>query len=203
MSSFHPGFEEHIEALCNTEKGYFVDIGAHDGIDGNNTEYFEKRGWQGVCIEPIPRVFQRLKSNRHCRVENVAVWKEEGEADFWDIEGYPEMLSGIVEAYDPRHVNRIEREIEHFQGKKTLIKVPTRKFENLVDSNKIDFLSIDTEGSELQILETVDFTKFDIRVIAIENNFNDPLFIEFFEKRGYKLDSIFSGCDQVYVKHDS
>lgn len=199
MYSFHNN-EEHIKNLCNVEKGYYVDIGAHDGITGSATKYFEELGWDGVCVEPLPAVFEQLKKNRTCKIENCAIWKSEGHTDFMEIEGYSEMLSGIVESYDPRHVSRINRELEHFGGKQTLIRVRTRRFEDVVDRNVIDFMSLDTEGSELQILETIDFEKFDIRVISVENNFMDPAFETFFVQRGYRLDSVWSNCDQVFVK---
>jgi hypothetical protein len=43
------------------KKGFFVDIGAHDGITGNNTKFFEEIGWSGVCVEPLPFIFEKLK----------------------------------------------------------------------------------------------------------------------------------------------
>ena len=63
----------------------------------------------------------------------------------------------------------------------------------------IDFLSIDTEGSELSILSTIDFSKYYIDVITIEDNYNDPKLITFFEQRGYKLMNIIK-CDKIF-KH--
>lgn len=199
MYSFHNN-EEFIRNLCGVEKGYFVDIGAHDGVTGNNTKFFEELGWEGVCIEPLPAAFEKLKNNRTCKVENCAIWKSEGVTDFLEIEGYSEMLSGIVESYDPRHVNRINRELDHYGGKQTLIRVKTKRFEDVVEQKRIDFLSIDTEGSELEILKTIDFQKFDIRVISVENNFMEKEFEEFFVSRGYSLAGVFSNCDQVFVK---
>jgi hypothetical protein len=47
--------------FINKKEGFFLDIGAHDGVNGNNTFLFEKIGWSGVCIEPIPSVFEKLK----------------------------------------------------------------------------------------------------------------------------------------------
>jgi FkbM family methyltransferase len=197
--SFHKN-EEHIRALCNVEKGYFVDIGAHDGVTGSATKYFEDLGWEGVCVEPLPKVFQQLVNNRKCVLKNVAISDKTGYADFLEIEGYSEMLSGLTETYDPRHVERIKRELEHYGGVQQLIRVQTAKFEDVVSQSRIDFLSLDTEGSEMQILNTIDFDKFDIRVVSVENNFMDPAFDQFFVQRGYRLDSVWSNCDQVFVK---
>ncbi len=192
--------EHIIENLCNVDKGYFVDIGAHDGITGSNSKYFEEKGWDGICIEPHPDVFEKLKRNRKCEISNAAVWKEDTEVDFLAVSGYPEMLSGIVESYDPRHLERVNSEISKMGGSSKLIKIPALKFESLVKNTRIDFLSIDTEGSELEILKNVDFEKYDIRTICIENNFNDPVFLDFFIKRGYIYNYFNSMCDQIFYK---
>lgn len=194
------GIESIIQVLCDTSKGFFVDIGAHDGLSGNNTKYFEEIHWDGICIEPHPKVFKNLAANRTCRVENVAIWKEDTEIDFLAVSGYPEMLSGIVESYDPRHRARVEREIVSMGGSSELVKVKALKFDSLGLPSKIDFLSVDTEGSELHILDNVDFSRYDIRVICVENNFMDPLYEKFFNDRGYVLHSTHLNCDQIYVK---
>lgn len=192
--------EDHILKLCDTEKGFFVDIGAHDGISGSNTKRLEELGWEGICVEPLPRAFEELQKNRTCELQNCAIWDKEGTTEFLVVTGYAEMLSGIVESYDPRHADRIDRELQHFGGTKTSITVRTRRFDNVVKNPRIDFLSIDTEGSELSILNTINFDKYDIRVICVENNFGDPAFEVFFANRGYRLDKVFSNCDQIFVK---
>jgi FkbM family methyltransferase len=199
MRSFG-NIEPIIENLVGVEKGYFIDIGAHDGLSGNNTKYFEEKGWEGVCIEPHPDVFEQLKNNRTCRVENCAIWESDTEIDFLAVSGYPEMLSGIVESYDPRHLDRINREIATMNGSSRTVKIQAKKFDTIIDKTHINFLSIDTEGSEMRILEKVDFDKYRIDVICIENNFMDPSFMKFFHERGYYLHSTHLGCDQIYVR---
>lgn len=205
MRSF-AGIEHIIDELTNPSrienfKGFYLDIGAHDGLSGNNTKYFEEKGWEGICIEPHPLVFEQLKVNRTCRVECIAIWKEDTEVDFLAVSGYAEMLSGIIESYDPRHRARIEREIIHMGGSSQVVKVKALKFDSLLLPIKIDFLSIDTEGSELHILENVDFDKYDINVVCIENNFMDPVYEKFFNDRGYTLHSTHLACDQIYTKN--
>ena len=49
--------------FLNKPEGFFLDIGAHDGVTGSNTFFFEKLGWDGICLEPIPSVFDKLKKN--------------------------------------------------------------------------------------------------------------------------------------------
>ena len=96
------------------------------------------------------------------------------------------MLSGIYESYDTRHYNRILNELNTYGGNSEMIEIDAMKFESVVDKKNIDFLSIDTEGSELQILERINFNEYDIKVICIENNFFDENFNEFFKERGYE-----------------
>ena len=59
-----------LEIFENKKNGFFVDIGAHDGISINNTKLLEDLGWDGICIEPHPKVFQRLLLNRNCKKVN-------------------------------------------------------------------------------------------------------------------------------------
>jgi FkbM family methyltransferase len=201
MYAAHPDLERDILDLCsNKTDGFFVDIGAHDGIVGNNTKLLEELGWSGICIEPHPRVFESLKKNRKCRVSNFAIWEVDTVVDFLALSGYPEMLSGILQSYDPRHAHRVKSELEHYGGESVIVKVEAKKFETIVKEAKIDFLSIDTEGSEMNILQQIDFSKYDIRLICVENAFGDPEFKKFFSERGYKLFQTYLACDQLYYK---
>ena len=197
--SFH-NIESVIQDIHGKDTGFFVDIGAHDGLSGSNTKYFEEKGWSGVCIEPHPDVFQKLRKNRNCKVENCAIWDTDEEVDFLAVTGYSEMLSGIMESYDSRHLQRVHRELAQHGGSSRVVKIPGKKFETIVEEKTIDFLSIDTEGSELIILSKVNFQEYDIKIICIENNFLDHSFEEFFNKRGYKLHSTHGSCDQIYIK---
>ena len=200
-NSFHK-IEPLIWELCGKKTdGFYVDIGAFDGVDGSNTLYFEKIGWKGICVEPHPVFFKQLVENRKCQLESCAIWKADEEVDFLAITGYSSMLSGIPDTYDPRHRSRISGEIRSFGGEEQLIKVPGKKFSTICKETHIDFLSIDTEGSELKILQEIDFSVYNFTVICVENNFLDPAYEAFFKERSYKLHSTFGGCDQIYVKN--
>jgi hypothetical protein len=64
-----------LDIFGHKTKGFFVDVGAHDGISINNTKMLESLGWEGICIEPHPKVFQRLIQNRKCKSVNcVAIY---------------------------------------------------------------------------------------------------------------------------------
>jgi FkbM family methyltransferase len=153
----------------------FVDIGAHDGVTYSNSFFFEKvRGWRGVCIEPNPEVFAQLVANRQCATLNCCVSDRAGAAPFMKVSGYSEMLSGIVENYDPEHRLRIAQEIEQFGGSSEIVSIEARTFRDVVtqcDFPEVTYLSIDTEGSELSILQSIDFTRVFVHALTVEYNF--------------------------------
>lgn len=188
----------------NKKDGFFVEIGADDGICFSNSNFFEKElNWKGICIEPRKEAYNKLIKNRNCICENVALCNNEEIVDFMDIKGYGIGLSGIVKEYDKRHIERINKEIKHKDNKgKEIYKIKTKKLCDILDKHsvtKIDFLSIDTEGCELKILETIDFNKVFIDVITIEDNYNDINLIKFFKDRNYKLIKKI-GCDKIFKK---
>ncbi|MEI8365539.1 MAG: FkbM family methyltransferase [Parachlamydiaceae bacterium] len=186
----------------NKLQGVFVDIGAHDGIKFSNTYFFEKHlGWTGMCVEPLPEVFERLKANRKCLCVQGCIFDKYETVPFLKISGYPEMLSGIIENYDPQHVRRIQTEIAMIGGKSEIITVKCYNLTKLLIDNNIhhvDYLSIDTEGGELGILKSIDFTRIDVEIIDVENNYNEP-FQQFLEPFGYRKVAML-GVDEIYKK---
>lgn len=181
--------------------GVFVDIGAHNGITLSNSYFFEKvLGWWGICVEPLPAVFDQLNQNRDCVCLNCCVANFSGTSEFLQISGYSEMLSGLVDSYDSRHLKRIENELKSRGGFSEKIQVESRKLQDIVDEyqiSKIDFLSIDTEGSELEILRSINFDNVFIDVITIENNYSDDRIYQFLTKKGFMLVKKL-GADEVY-----
>lgn len=181
----------------NKFDGFFMDIGAHDGVTGNNTYFFEKLGWSGVCIEPIPDVFNKLKNNRNCAVIEAALSEATGVEDFLVLEGYTEMLSGIIKNYDPRHLARIQSELNSMGGKKQVISCKTIRIDDLNLPSIIDYVSIDVEGSELKILETIDFNKYQINFMSIENNYEDHNITDILLRNNFEIVGRL-GCDTIF-----
>jgi FkbM family methyltransferase len=200
MGNTNPELEKKLlEIFDNKTKGFFVDIGAHDGVTINNTKFLEDLGWNGVCIEPNPIVFEKLIENRNCDCVNCAVWNEDTVVNYLSISGYSEMLSGIYESYDQRHYNRIQRELIQYGGKSEILKIEAKKFSSIVKEKNIDLISIDTEGSELQILDEIDFNEFNVKVICVENNFFEKKFDDFMDSKGYRFyTKVF--IDYIYIK---
>jgi len=162
----------------NKNGGKFIEVGAHDGIQSSNCCFFEKElGWTGICFEPIKERYDELLKNRpNSKCYNKCAYSENKMLQFNKIEGYAEMLSGIVENYDTRHINRIDAEIKQLGGNRTIIEmegVTITSVCNEIGEYKFDFMSLDVEGGELEVLKGIDFNKIKIDVIVIENNYPD------------------------------
>ena len=167
-----------IEVFKGFKGGVFIDVGAHDGVTINNTIFFEnQRGWTGINVEPIKSVYDNLVINRpKCINVNCAISEINGTADFIINSGYTEMLSGLKDTYDPRHLERLNNEIEHYGGNTITIPVTTIRLDAILHEYKfthVNYLSIDVEGAEFSVIKSIDFTKVFIDVIGFENNFDD------------------------------
>lgn len=174
----------------NARNGVFVDIGAHNGITFSNSYFFEKElDWTGICVEPIPSVFAELEKNRKATLIKGCITDKEGESLFLLIRGPCEMLSGLVNKYHPRHLKRIEKSVKRLGGSYEYITVQCYLFNKILEEQGIkhvDFLSIDTEGGELDILSTIDFSRFQIDVMTVEDNYQDPRLITFLAEKGFR-----------------
>lgn len=183
--------------------GIFVEIGANDGISFSNTYYMERElGWKGICIEPHPGSFQRLTKNRNCILVNGAISSRTDTAAFLRIDGYAEMLSGLVETYEKDHLERVEHDLKIEGGKKEEIQVPCYKLDDILYSNKIlaiDYLSIDTEGGEYEILSSVDFGRVEVKVISVEVRGDSVEYDELLMNQGYRKVRVL-GADHIYLR---
>ena len=184
--------------------GIFIDIGAHNGKSINNTYFFETElAWSGICIEPMPEIFNQLVSNRSCICIEGGIAGKEELKDFLRIQGYNEMLSGFLDKYDPRHMDRVRADVKKFGGSFKKIKVQTYNLNNILEQNNIfsiDFLSLDTEGGEYEILQSIDFDFFNIHVISVENNYHENNIFDLLSSKGYQRVAHL-GCDEIYVKN--
>jgi len=148
--------------------GFFVEIGAYDGIEHSNTYLLEKEfGWTGILVEPNPEFHAALRERRSSVLSTKAAYSKPGKVDF--VSASHGVLSGIAEhAFDDKHA-----ELRREGG--GVISVEAVTLNDLLKEHQapktIDYISIDTEGSELEILTAFDFTAFDVRLFSIEHNF--------------------------------
>lgn len=164
--------------------GYFLEIGASDGIKFSNTYLLEKKyGWIGICAEPIKNDYDKLVINRpNSKCCNMAVYAISGEKLEFDICEY-NLLSGLNKC------------INRYNGVsiKEKVIVETIALNDLLEKYNapqfIEYMSLDTEGSEYEILSAFDFNKYRFGLIHVEHNFEEPkrtLIKELLLKNGYK-----------------
>ena len=176
------------------KNGFFVDVGAHDGVSINNSLFFEKNNdWTGINVEPIESVYSKLIVNRpQCININCAVNNEDGFSEFILNKGYTEMISGLKNEFDPRHKNRLSVELSHFGGTTEIVTVPTKRLETIFTENNVslvNYLSIDVEGAEFEVIKSINFDKVFIDVIGFENNYEDQglIIMNYLKEKGYRL----------------
>lgn len=189
----------------NKMNGVFVELGAIDGIDKSNSYFFEKQlNWNGLCIEPIKYYYDKLVSNRRCVCSNDLISGDGKPHEFTEIIGYGKGLSGIVDNYNPEHLKRIER--EGIKNKSILTKESIKLGDILKENNmmNIDILFLDTEGSELNILRSLDWCTISINVICVEANYkNDEVeILKLLESKCYIFD-VKIGSDLIFYKSKS
>ncbi len=206
---YHSQDQQDAYLEANVFKGFkhgvFVDVGAHDGVTFNNTLYFETHhNWTGINIEPIKRVYDSLALHRpRCINIQCAVCNQEGETDFLCNTGYTEMISGIKDTFDVRHLQRLQRENEQMGSTTEIVRVPTKKMATILEEHnvtRVHYLSIDVEGAEFEVIRSVDFDKVFIDVIGFENNYYDssiPI-IEYLQNKGYVILHI---CLDIFMIH--
>jgi FkbM family methyltransferase len=135
-----------LETLKKND-GFFVDVGAYDGVESSNSLWLEELGWKGICIEAGPDWFAHLRHNRPTTTNvNMAVMPYSG---FTNFSGYH---AGVEYGHS----------------------VPCAPLHEVLSlymcPEYIDYLSIDIEGGEIGLLESMDWTKYEVNLITIEHN---------------------------------
>lgn len=183
--------------------GVFAEIGGYDGVSGSNTLFFElRRGWTGLLAEPSPGLHAAAQTARRCPCLRVAAAAEEGEAEFLDVKAGFTQMGGLVASYDPKLRATVESDPRH-RGE--VIKVPTRPLAAILGelgTREIDYVSLDVEGGELDVLRAFPFEAFHITAWTIENNAGGAEIPTLMQAKGYRLAEAM-GMDGVYLRTDA
>lgn len=194
------GEDNYIERLFRGKtNGVCIEVGAYDGITLSNTLHFEEKGWNALCIEPIPSAFDKCKTIRKncyqcCISESDASDKE------FTIFHLNDNLCAIS-SLEPDQ--RLVKSHQHLITKVTSCMVKVRSLNSLLAElqfpTAIDFISIDTENTELDVLKGIDLNVYDVKLFVIENNYNEPFCNDYLAKYGYeKINRI--AVNDFYVK---
>lgn len=199
--------DKQLEKYVDFDDGFYVELGANNGVTYSNSLYFEiKRNWKGVLIEPTPHNFLLCKENRSKKNHifcNACVsfdYKEK----YVDIK-YADMMS-ISENLD---LDIVDKDA-HIDGGKAHLKENETVFtfgaaaitlnsllEKAAAPKVIDFLSLDVEGAELEVLKGINFEKFSFKYMLIEVRSLKRI-EDFLIEHGYVLEKQFSSHDYLF-----
>jgi FkbM family methyltransferase len=182
--------------------GFFVEFGATNGVDMNNTHLLENGfGWKGIISEPAKCWHPALMNNRKCHIDTDCVWRESNATlTFLETSGGE---FSTIDSFTSSDKNA------RFRKRGVRYTVKTISLQDLLNKYEapeiIDYLSIDTEGSEYEILSDFDFARYQFRVITCEHNFSprrEQIFSLLTEKGYVRKYEQYSQFDDWYVKAD-
>jgi FkbM family methyltransferase len=187
-----------IDALRYLRNGYYVEFGALDGITSSNTFMLEKEfGWNGILVEPSKHQYEKLKINRPKNsIDNRCVYRSSG--DFVEFgESQSLGLSALTE-YTTLDANNTS-----FQNYSAIETISLFDLLALYAApRRINFLSMDTEGGEYEILRDFNFKYYEIDIIVVEHNYKiyRNYIYELLTKEGYvRVHSKLSRIDDWYI----
>ncbi|MEI7732588.1 MAG: FkbM family methyltransferase [Verrucomicrobiota bacterium] len=183
--------------------GFFVEFGATNGVDLSNTYLLEKSyDWTGILAEPAPIWHNELAQNRKAIIDTDCVWSETGKTLEFDVVSEPELstLRGFVAS--DHNADKRKGAVHHRVATVSLLDLLKRHNA----PRHIDYLSIDTEGSEFQILSAFDFSDYEVSVISCEHNYTSARrsIYDLLTAKGYtRMFPTLSKWDDWYVKSDT
>jgi FkbM family methyltransferase len=191
-----------LAVLREKRNGFFVEFGAFDGITFEQHLLLEKKlGWTGILAEPNRTFAPMVLANRSsCAVDSRCVWSATGESVPFTETTELRELSTVTQFAQSDHWDR-SRAVEY--------QVETVSLGDLLVQNnapaEIDYLCIDTEGSELTILRALDFHRWRFNVITVEHNWvqsaRDGIH-SLLTSHGYtRVLTAFSQCDDWYIRN--
>jgi len=190
--------------FSNKKNGVCVEVGAANGIRGSNTLFFEKLGWRTLCIEPNPLYIEKIKDFRSEYVQCACGSKNQKSMPFtiFDI-GEKNIMSSLSSLCPD---SRLLETHDHVINSKRTINVNVRTLDEILESSKfptdIDFISIDTEGTELDVLKGLNLRKWNVSLLVVENNFDDANIKEYMGQQGYTKDARWK-INDFYVKGEN
>ncbi len=197
----HSQIRQDIFALAELDfqtGGFFVEFGATNGVELNNTRLMESQfGWTGILGEPARGWHADLRRNRKAIIDTRVVWKTSGE-----MVRFTETPRGTNSA-----ISSFVKTSRRIRG--TTYDVETVSLNDLLETHNaprvIDYISVDTEGSEFDILNALDFDRWSFRVMSVEHAYEPQRqkILDLLTSKGYaRVRADVSRFDDWYVRRD-
>ena len=166
--------------------GVCIEVGAYDGISLSNTKHFEEIGWRALCIEPIPSAYEKCKMVRKDCYQCCISDKDTEDKEF-TIFHLNENLCAISSLEPDQRLIDCH---SHLITNSTKIMAKVRSLNSLLEElnfpKNIDFISIDTENTELDVLKGLDLNVYNVTLFVIENNYDEPFCKDYLAEYGYE-----------------
>jgi FkbM family methyltransferase len=181
-------------------KGFYVDIGANDPVDDSVTKYFYEKGWNGINIEPNKNLFEKLEHARPRDINlNIGIAEKEGKLTLRQYvnHGLSTFSDDIKTDYNKDHSDKTD----NFED----VTVPVSRLEKVLKEHapkKINFMKIDVEGFEYEVINSSDWGKFRPELLCIESNHIKKDWRVLLEKSKYEL-VFFDGINNYYLAQES
>jgi FkbM family methyltransferase len=183
-----------VAAFFGNIKGYYVEVGANDPRERSQTWHLEQQGWTGVLIEPQPDLAAMLRAERKAMVFAVACSSPANAG-----RELPLHVAGPLSSLD-------RRSMAPGATPEKVIRVPVRTLDSILEEAgspaAFDFLSIDVEGHEIEVLQGFDFARWRPRLIMIEDHVADLTKHRYLSAAGYRIIRRY-GNNGWYVPGDS
>jgi len=189
-----------IESYFPDEVGSCIEVGAYDGIKGSNSKLFENKGWHCLCIEPNPYIYPELLKNRPKSACMCVACSDLTHMSHLTVYNFKSGVQSSLTSLDTdkRLIEDYANAIESTE----LLHVPSFRMDELNSNLNVDFISIDTEGTELNVLFGINLKENRPKLLVVENNYNDDYFRQFLTKyHHYTLDQRYKVND-FYLRNE-
>ena len=168
-----------VAAFFGDIKGYFVEVGANDPRERSQTWHLEQSGWTGVLVEPQPDLAANLRGERKAKVFAVAC-------------SSPENAERILPLHVAGPLSSLDRSLmAPGSTPEAIIGVPVRTLDSILKEagcpTAFDFLSIDVEGHEIEVLRGFDIGRWRPRLILLEDHVADLSKHQYLLAAGYRI----------------
>jgi len=207
MTKYYGDYNPQVDKLISEYFGgeYIggcIDVGSNDGITASNTKHFEDRGWYCLCIEPNKNhnLWRNRKNTLDFAISNI-----NKDNDIFNVVNYNDHEISTSSLRIDERLIELEKSIGNNNPVITQTNVNTRTLDHIIENyykyGKIDFISIDTEGTELDVLMGLNLKKYRPKLLVVENNFNDPQIEDHLKKYDYIKDKRVEAND-FYIRSE-
>jgi FkbM family methyltransferase len=172
--------------LKKAKKGFYIDVGANDPEIISNTKYFYDKGWSGINIEPHPVLFGKIRELRKNDINiNAGIACQEGSLKFYRID---ETRGTAGSTFDPAIAEELKQKGYKLSEVIEMPVIPLKKvFDDNLGERKIDFMSVDTEGFDLEVLKSNDWDRYRPTFILVETVNDRENIVSYMKEQNYKV----------------